>query len=184
MNLKLSFLILFFIVISVNLSYSQYDYLEKCINDTCIRRGVSENTNFNLFDSIKKFEDYLMKSKLLKDRTQKSYNKLIKKDFSIQELKEIKEQIRFDFPFFFEFNDDGMNELMMYNNCPSEIVGMSLEMSNQFYPVKKIYDKIIAEGYPKSYILQELSEKTDFCNKISRLMLCNLVYRNWLAKND
>ena len=182
MKLEKFYTLIFILIFPLINSYGQYDYLEDCANEQYKKLHLEENENFSVFDTIKEFENYLIDSGLLKDVTKKSYDTLIKKELSAKEIDHIKIYVKNNLKSFFEINDDGASFITLYNNCPSTIVRMSKEMSDEFYPIKKIYDKVIAEMYPEVCILKELSDKTDFNNEVSRLMLCNLIYRNWRDK--
>jgi len=162
-----------------NLSYGQYNELKNCINEKY--EIYNKSKNLNLFDSIKNYEVFLIESKLLKNKNKKSYCDLIKKEFSFNDLESIFKQVKKRQPFYYNFNDYSYNMIMMYNACPYEVARVSKEMSNKFYPVIKVYNKIIANSYPTSDILQELSGKTNYDNEVSRLMLCNLIYCKWVS---
>lgn len=171
--------IIFIFLLLCNLSYGQYDELKKCINDKY--EIYNKSKNLNLFDSIKKFEIFLIESELLKNKSKKSYCDLIKKEFPFDNLESIIMKVRKRDSFFYNLNDYSYNMIMMYNACPYEIARVSKEMSNKFYPVIKVYNKVIANSYPTSDILRELSNKTNYDNEVSRLMLCNLVYCKWVS---
>lgn len=171
------FIIIF--VLLCNLSYGQYDELKNCINKKY--EIYNKLKGLNLFDSIKKHEAFLMESKLLKNKSKKSYCDLIKKEFSFDDLGLIVNQVKNKEFFYYNFNDYSYNMIMMYNACPYEVARVSKEMSDKFYPVVQIYNKVIAKSYPTSEILQELWSNTNYDNEISRLMLCNLVYCKWIS---
>lgn len=177
--MKMSKKIIFIFLMLYNLSYGQYNELKNCINEKY--EIYNKSKNLNLFDSIKNYEVFLIESKLLKNKNKKSYCDLIKKEFSFNDLESIFKQVKKRQPFYYNFNDYSYNMIMMYNACPYEVARVSKEMSNKFYPVIKVYNKIIANSYPTSDILQELSGKTNYDNEVSRLMLCNLIYCKWVS---
>jgi hypothetical protein len=177
-----NFIKVLIIILSLsNYSYGQYHELEKCINDGYKKSLKIETLNFNLFDSIKVFEDYLIKSKLLKNPKQKSYRRLIKKNISKKDLEKIMNDVQTNNKFIYEFND-GTYTVLMYNTCPYRTASSDKKMSEIFYPIIKIYNEFGAEMYPTKRVLNKLSCKTNYNNKVSRLMLCNLIFINWIGK--
>ena len=164
-----------------NISYGQYTELEKCINNEYKIFNTYETSTISIIDSIKVFEDYLLKSKLLKDTKEKSYQKLIKKNISIKRLEKIIKDIKTSNTFFYQFND-GTYTVLQYNTCPYKVASSNKKMSKVFYPIVKIYNDFIATMYPSKKILMNLSCKTNYENKVSRMMLCNLIYINWKTR--
>lgn len=171
----MKFFFIFFLFF--NCCYAQYSELEKCINNQCSKLLYIEN--LNLFDSISKYEDILVNSKILKDKTQRSYIHLIEKGKSEKFIKKHMQKVIKKYPFYYNFNDEYGAKQIIYNYCPYSVVSSSKEMSDKYYPVKEIYERFFAEGYPTNSILKDLICNKNFNNKVYRLMLCNLVFYRW-----
>jgi len=170
-------------LLSSHVVVGQYQELKTCINEQIVNYDIYDIDysflDFDMFDSIQKFENYLIEKKLLNKKNYKSYHKFINSDFEEEDIR----TILFKFPFLLDINEESQNAIGMYNNCPSIIVRNNMVWSETLWPQKKVYDRIVAEGSVNSEILNELSEVTDYNNYVSRLMLCNLIFIDWVWKN-
>jgi hypothetical protein len=168
---------------------SESEY-QNCVNTKTFERGIfyplntSESdieNSVNVFDSIKKFENYLENRKSLSGINKNDYLILITKldvtDFLKKE--------------FTEFNSD--NYFIKNNLTTSffreELLHLCFLKSfrkNQEYYQKQlsIYDKVFMNSYADSKILTELTKEIDFENNIQRLILTFLIYDNLYRKYE
>lgn len=168
------------VIVSNNLSFCQKSPVEKCINKRTVKNYNFIDSDFNLFDSIKEFESSLIKSSLLKGKRKSDYLIFIKRKNNFQEINGFIKNVKLKHSFLYQFNEDILNMTMVYSQCPSEVIRNAKQTrEDNLVSIKKSYDKISAEGYPKKFILEELVEKINFNDDTSRLMLCNLIYLNW-----
>lgn len=187
-NLKIKFMnkllkVLLLILLSSNLIYCQKNDLKDFINKGVIGGdNIINDSKVNLFDSLKKYEIFLIESKLLNGITLSNYSHLVGKNFGFKELKKIIKITEFEFPFIHDLNSETSNWLTIYNVCPSQVFKNSNKLeSNYLSSLKIVYDRINAEGYPSKSILEEVLLKTNFDDETTRLMMCNLIYINWLT---
>ena len=165
---------------------SELEY-QNCINNKTVERGIFYPSNtlksdvektVSVFDSIKKFENYLKDEKSLSDIRKKGYLSLISK---IDETDFLKEE-------FLKFNQNNYftrNNLMTSNfrqellqNCYLSAFKGQIYYQNQF----TIYDKVFLNSYANSDILSELANEIDFKRKTQRLVLTFLIYDNLYRK--
>ena len=156
---------------------------QKCINDKTFKRGIFYPLNssesdiaksISVFDSIKKFENFLHKNEYLSDFNKEEYLTLIsridKTDFLEKE--------------FIKFND---NHYFIKNNLMTALFFEELlhdcylsVFKNQIYYEKQflIYDKVFLNSYANSDILTELIQEVDFESETQRLLLTFMIYDN------
>jgi hypothetical protein len=165
-------------------SESQY---QNCVNTKTFDRGINYPLNtseseiaksINVFDSIKKFEEYLRNRKSLIDFSKKGYLSLISR---IDDTDFLKEE-------FSKYNSENYfikNNLMTANfreellhTCYLSTFKGQLYYQNQL----KIYDKVFLNSYANSEILTELANKIDFQSETQRLILTFLIYDNLYRK--
>lgn len=128
----------------------------------------------SVFDSIKKFENYLVNGKLLSGINKKDYQSLISR---IDENKFLKKE-------FIEFNSDNYfieNNLMtslffevLFYDC----VMSSFKAQLHYDFILRTKDKVQLNSYPNREILTELIDKVDFKSETQRLIITYLVYSN------
>ncbi|REG83145.1 hypothetical protein C8N41_1152 [Winogradskyella sediminis] len=128
----------------------------------------------NVFDSIKKFENYLENGKLLSGINKKDYLSLIS---TIDETDFLKKE-------FFEFNSDNYfieNNLMtvlFFEELFYQCVMSSFKNQIQYEFILRTKDKVQLNSYPNKEILTELIDKVDFQSETQRLIITYLVYSN------
>jgi len=181
------------ILILTNFSCRVHNYnndMRKCINKNYIiikkNIGFSKlekpivKNNFDIFTSIKQFETTLIGLNLLKDKSEKSYKSLIENKIEFFDKKKIIEIVKLKNPYMYSLHRYAVFTLVFYGSCPYDIV-ITKKGAIAYYPTKAVFEKIIIEngGCPTKNNLKELLKVTDFKDETSRLLLCNLVYKNW-----
>ena len=176
------FITLFFISCESNKYESESEY-QNCINTKTFEIGIIYPLNtseleieksVSVFDSIKKFENYLVNGKLLSGINKKDYQSLISR---IDENKFLKKE-------FIEFNSDNYfieNNLMtslffevLFYDC----VMSSFKAQLHYDFILRTKDKVQLNSYPNREILTELIDKVDFKSETQRLIITYLVYSN------
>ncbi|WP_299098447.1 hypothetical protein [uncultured Winogradskyella sp.] len=174
------FITLFFLSCESNKYESESEY-QNCINTKTFERGIlyplntseSEITkSIDVFDSIKKFENYLENGKSLSGINKKDYLSLISR---IDENEFLKKE-------FFEFNFDNYfieNNLMtplFFEELFYDCVMSSFKNQIQYDFILRTKDKVQLNSYPNRKILTELVDKIDFESETQRLILTYLIY--------
>jgi len=176
------FITLFFISCESNKYESESEY-QNCINTKTFEIGIIYPLNtseleieksVSVFDSIKKFENYLVNGKLLSGINKKDYQSLISR---IDENKFLKKEL-------IEFNSDNYfieNNLMtslffevLFYDC----VMSSFKAQLHYDFILRTKDKVQLNSYPNREILTELIDKVDFKSETQRLIITYLVYSN------
>ena len=176
------FITLFFISCESN-KYESESEFQNCINTKTFEIGIIYPLNtseleieksVSVFDSIKKFENYLVNGKLLSGINKKDYQSLISR---IDENKFLKKE-------FIEFNSDNYfieNNLMtslffevLFYDC----VMSSFKAQLHYDFILRTKDKVQLNSYPNREILTELIDKVDFKSETQRLIITYLVYSN------
>lgn len=154
---------------------------QKCINDKTFERGIFYPLNssesdmaksVNVFDSIKKFENYLHNIGYLSDFNKQGYLSLASRIDGTDFLKNE----------FLEFNSDNYfikNNLMtaLFREELLHICYLSAFKGQIYYQNQwSIYDKVFLNSYADSKILTELVNAVDFQNETQRLILTFLIY--------
>lgn len=173
-------------IIIIFSSCNKHNYFKdvsNCVNEKYNTTNIPIDVKINIMDSIYEYETFLVQAKLLKSRTKKGYDELIKKSISDEKLTNFMINIEESFPFFYEFNDNFLNKHLMYDSCVTKVVLDSKINSINFSPTKVIFQKIFTEGSPNKSIVEEFFNEVNFSNKESRLFLCNLIYLNWRESN-
>jgi len=133
-----------------------------------------------VFDSIKKFENYLVNGELLSGINKKDYLSLISR---IDENKFLKKE-------FIEFNSDNYfieNNLMtslFFEELFYDCVMSSFKNQIHYDCILRAKDKVQLNSYPNREILTELIDKVDFQSETQRLIITYLVYANLYWKNE
>ena len=118
---------------SPNIVLGQYQEIRECTNEQIAKSEIYDFVNVDIFDSIQKFEDYLIRTKLLKNKKRESYGHLIGKKIENEQSSKIVSE----FKFLFELNENSNYVLSMYNNCPTIIGKMTDEWGSEIWPEKK-----------------------------------------------
>tara|TARA_R110002020_G_scaffold449572_1_gene662887 strand:+ start:1139 stop:1678 length:540 start_codon:yes stop_codon:yes gene_type:complete len=161
---------------------SESEY-QNCINTKTFERGIFYPINtseseiaksVNVFDSIKKFEEYLKNRKSLSDFSKKGYLSLISQ---IDQTDFLKEE-------FSKFNSDNYfieNNLMtslFFEELFYDCAISSFKNQNHYDFILKTKDKVQLNSYPDKKILTELINKVDFQSETQRLIITYLIYSN------
>ncbi len=161
---------------------SESEY-QKCINDKTFERGIFYPLNtlesdfaksVNVFDSIKKFENYLENKKLLSGITKKDYLSLISRIDKTEFLK--KEFSEFNLDNYF-IKDNLMTSLFfeeLFYHC----VMSSFKNKKQYEFILTTKDKVQYNSYANSEILTELVNEVNFQSDTQRLIVTYLIYDN------
>ncbi len=180
---KIFILCIILIIISCNSNrIDYYEDMEKCINQSHKENSLYLDENVSIIDSISLFENYLIQTNRLENREKRSYQLLIDLELDSKELNSIINDIKIKLLFFYRYNENSMSKVLIYNICASKVINSDPKVFKEFYPILKIYEKIFEEGTATKLILKELSLKTDYNDKVSRLLLCNLIYLHWYEK--
>jgi len=182
------FITLFFLSCESNKYKSESEY-QNCINTKTFERGIFYPINtteseieksVSVFDSIKKFENYLVNGELLSGINKKDYLSLISR---IDENKFLKKE-------FIEFNSDNYfieNNLMtslFFEELFYDCVMSSFKNQIHYDCILRAKDKVQLNSYPNREILTELIDKVDFQSETQRLIITYLVYANLYWKNE
>jgi len=161
---------------------SELEY-QHCINTKTLERGIfypsstSESEiakSVNVFDSIKKFENYLENGKLLSGIKKKDYLSLISK---IEEDEFLKNE-------FYEFNSDNYfieNNLMtvlFFEELFYDCVMSSFKNQIHYDFILRTKDNVQLNSYPNKEILSAFINEVDFQSETQRLIITYLVYSN------
>ena len=161
---------------------SELEY-QHCINTKTLERGIfypsstSESEiakSVNVFDSIKKFENYLENGKLLSGIKKKDYLSLISK---IEEDEFLKNE-------FYEFNSDNYfieNTLMtvlFFEELFYDCVMSSFKNQIHYDFILRTKDNVQLNSYPNKEILSAFINEVDFQSETQRLIITYLVYSN------
>lgn len=128
----------------------------------------------NVFDSIKKFENYLENGKLLSGIKKKDYLSLISK---IEEDEFLKNE-------FYEFNSDNYfieNNLMtvlFFEELFYDCVMSSFKNQIHYDFILRTKDNVQLNSYPNKEILSAFINEVDFQSETQRLIITYLVYSN------
>ena len=156
---------------------------QHCINTKTLERGIfypsstSESEiakSVNVFDSIKKFENYLENGKLLSGIKKKDYLSLISK---IEEDEFLKNE-------FYEFNSDNYfieNNLMtvlFFEELFYDCVMSSFKNQIHYDFILRTKDNVQLNSYPNKEILSAFINEVDFQSETQRLIITYLVYSN------
>ena len=158
--------------------------LKDCINTEVLNQinniqefgkvELTKKKDFDLFDSIAKFENILISKNILKSKDERDYKNLIndleKNSISKKSLNSI-----YDKDSFIAYAANSLATQKIYNNCPFKII--KKEKSRRLAKSKNIFDKIKLNGF--SDFLQEIKEYSDlidYKSDIERLLLTNLIY--------
>jgi hypothetical protein len=195
-NLVFSIVLISISFFSCKNSKENDDDLKQCINQQIINnienRSIYElngnivliKNDFNIFDSLEKYENYLLKKKYLKGTKKKDYDDLIELVSKIENPEKILNQINKHNPFMKYILDVyGAQMLMNFHNCTREL----FERNGYKFRTKNfmvISDLIIAEGYPKIFILKGFSKVINYNSNIQRLYLSYLILMNLDVRND
>ena len=182
------FITLFFLSCESNKYESESEY-QNCINTKTFERGIFYPLNtteleieksVSVFDSIKKFENYLKNRKLLSEINKKDYLSLISR---IYETKFLKKE-------FFEFNFDNYfikNNLMtslFFEELFYDCVISSFKNQIHYDFILRAKDKVQLNSYPNREILTELVDKIGFKSETQRLILTYLIYHKLYWKYE
>ncbi len=163
--------------------YESESEYQNCINTKTFDRGIIYPLNtsesqiaksVSVFDSIKKFENYLVNGKLLYGINKKDYLSLISR---IDENKILKKE-------FIEFNSDNYfieNNLMtslFFEELFYDCVMSSFKNQIHYDFILRTKDNVQLNSYPNREILTELIDKVDFQSETQRLIITYLVYSN------
>ncbi|WP_283642161.1 hypothetical protein [Croceibacter atlanticus] len=127
-----------------------------------------------MFDSIKKFENYLENGKLLSGIKKKDYLSLISK---IEEDEFLKNE-------FYEFNSDNYfieNNLMtvlFFEELFYDCVMSSFKNQIHYDFILRTKDNVQLNSYPNKEILSAFINEVDFQSETQRLIITYLVYSN------
>ena len=159
--------------------------LKDCINENVLNHinniqefaeiELTEKDNFDLFDSISKFEDRLISKNILKSKSEKDYKELINAIgsnlISTQSINSIYEKNSF----IAYISENSLTNSAIYNSCPWKII--EKEKSKRLVKSKDVFDKIMIKGY-SDFVpeIKEYSELIDYKSDIERLLLTNLIY--------
>ena len=161
---------------------SELEY-QHCINTKTLERGIfypsstSESEiakSVNVFDSIKKFENYLENGQLLSGIKKKDYLSLISK---IEEDEFLKNE-------FYEFNSDNYfieNNLMtvlFFEELFYDCVMSSFKNQIHYDFILRTKDNVQLNSYPNKEILSAFINEVDFQSETQRLIITYLVYSN------
>ncbi|CAM3526981.1 hypothetical protein [Aequorivita lipolytica] len=178
-----------FILSCENNKYESESEYQNCINTKTFERGIFYPLNtsdleiaesVNVFDSIKKFENYLENEKLLSGINKKDYLSLISR---IDETEFLKKE-------FFEFNSDNYfieNNLMtslFFEELFYDCVMSSFKNQVHYDFILTTKDKVQYNSYPNLEILTELINKVDFQSETQRLIIPYLIYSNLYWKYE
>jgi len=150
-------------------NYSIYNYKGKLI--------PLEN-NFNLFDSLEKYEKTLIDKKLLKGVEKDNYFELIKSIEQVKYPNKFLTQIYESNPFIEHIMDGYSGGITItFHQCLRSLYEREGEIfrTNEYITST---DMIIANGYPNDEVLKRISETTDYSNKIQRLQLSYYILDN------
>jgi len=186
--LKYTFTLLFLLSLLVGCGTKKEQVnqeLKNCINEDILNHinnlqefaeiELTTKDNFDLFDSITKFENKLIFKNILKSKSKNDYKKLIndigRNLISTQSINSI-----YDKNSFIAYTtENGLTTSVIYNNCPLKII--ENEKSKRLAKSKDVFDKIMIKGY-SDFVpeIEEYSELIDYKSDIERLLLTNLIY--------
>lgn len=134
-----------------------------------------ELKEFDIFDTIQKFENNLIQSNALEDRTRKGYQKLLEK---LKQRKVFKPKQWFLLKqnnAYLIFANNFILPDRLYRVCPLKTFNKT--SSKELKKIQLIYDKIIrAEGIQSLILIEKLTQISNFeDNKVLRLSTCNLI---------
>lgn len=159
-----------------NFSYSSENY-----NDNL----KFPNKDFNIFDSLKKYEKFLLKEKHLKGTHKKGYSDFIESIEQIDKPKEILDEIYYGNPFLEHLMKGNNGNLThSFHRCTRILYEKNgEEFRSDNYIIES--DLIIANGgIPSINILKKLSNQIDYSDKIQRLQLSYYILDNLDYRND
>jgi hypothetical protein len=169
---------------------------QNCINNQIINNFSynSENYNkslkfpnkdFNIFDSLNKYEKFLLKEKFLKGTHKKDYSEFIESIEQIDKPKEMLDEIYNGNPFLEHLMDGNNGNLThSFHQCTRILYEKNgEEFRSDNYIIES--DLIIANGgIPAINILKKLSNQIDYSDKIQRLQLSYYILDNLDYRND
>jgi len=169
---------------------------QNCINNQIINSFSysSENYNdnlkfpdkdFNIFDSLKKYEKFLLKETLLKGTRKKDYSDFIELVEQIDNPTDILYKIYMKNPFLEHLmNGNNGNLTNSFHQCTRIIYeknGVEFRSDNYIAESDLI---IINGGIPTINILRKLTNQIDFSDNIQRLQLSYYILDNLDYRND
>ena len=142
-------------------------------------KSFPEEKSFNVFDSISKFESFLINEKRLIGKNKKSYKMLISKLNTDTAFQNVFSDF-FETNFFLRENTLTSNfRATLLEECPYYTYSDSgIEI---YHKQKLVYEKVFLNEKPNSEILTELANLTEYKSDIQRLILCQLIYE-WLTE--
>ncbi|TXD71672.1 hypothetical protein [Aequorivita antarctica] len=179
---------LFLLSCKTNKTESESEY-QNCINTKTFERGIFYRPNtsesefaksVNVFDSIKKFENYLENGKLLSGINKKDYLSLIsnidKTDFLKKEF--------FEFNYDNHFIENNLMTSLFFEELFYDCVMSSFKNQEHYEYILTTKDKVQYNSYPNSEILTELVNEVDFKSDTQRLIITYLIYSNLYWKYE
>ncbi|MDO6745538.1 hypothetical protein Q4553_13270 [Tenacibaculum soleae] len=133
-----------------------------------------------MFDSIKKFENYLENGKFISGINKKDYLSLISR---IDETEFLKKE-------FFEFNsdnyfiEDNLMTSLFFENLFYDCVMSSFKNQEHYNFILTTKDKVQYNSYANLEILTELINNVDFESETQRLIIPYLIYSNLFWKYE
>ncbi|MCF1420864.1 hypothetical protein [Mangrovimonas futianensis] len=181
-----------FVLILFSCSEENKDYqtdLINCINEK-VEKKLNSQINFfkesneifseidlNIFDSISKFENSLIDSKILPNKSQNGYKILLKELNNKEEFKARIKNQKIDDHFIRFLNSDDLITLIIYDSCPMEILLKNAD-NKEIVELKLKFEKVIAKAFTSKTILDELIDLEFFTDDYVRLSTCYLIYIN------
>ncbi len=183
------FLYFLLLTISSCSKANYYNDIEKCVNESVNKNNrmisfySSEDIEINTYDSITKFEFFLLELKFLHNYSKESYIDLINLNLSEKQIISHIELIKEKIEFIYKLGNDSYFIMELYGVCPGNIVYSSKKASDDFYPTKRVYEDIIGNGsFPSKQNLGDLIVVTDFNNQIARNTLTFSYYMHLYGK--
>lgn len=193
MNNEILQITVIIILLSFN-SYSQTQELDE-VYINCVEKDIidsihhilgNDDVAISFFDSIAKFESFLIEKRLLLGRRKNDYKDLIlklrdnKNDSVFEKIyKEVKNRNVFLDVYALSAGTNGR----LYDHCLNKLISFAKE-KRRLIRMKITCEKIYSKGYVDIHILKELNKKINFKSRAFRLSFCNLIYRHLYAKYD
>lgn len=189
MKYILSIFITLFILSCEKTKYESESEYQNCINIKTFERGIFYPLNttesgiaksVSVFDSIKKFENYLENGKFLSGINKKDYLSLISR---IDETEFLKKEF-FDFNSDNYFIEDNLMTSLFFENLFYDCVMSSFKNQEHYNFILTTKDKVQYNSYPNLEILTELINNVDFESETQRLIIPYLIYSNLFWKYE